>query len=110
MQVTLLNVQEKLEKSDGEGHATSEDWYDESDLPLSVEKLKGFFNDTNIAVETQRKHADPAEAIINVSEEIGADRIIMSGRKRTPTGKVLFGSVSQSVLLNSSIPVTLIME
>jgi nucleotide-binding universal stress UspA family protein len=54
----------------------------------------------------RREHGDPAKLIRDISKESGVDRIVMSGRKRSPTGKALFGSVTQSVLLDSEIPVT----
>lgn len=48
---------------------------------------------------------DAVRAILNVAEEHDADQIVLAGRKRTPTGKVLFGSVTQSVILDSERPV-----
>jgi nucleotide-binding universal stress UspA family protein len=47
----------------------------------------------------------PAQAILKVAEEWDADQIVLAGRKRTPTGKVLFGSVTQSVILDTERPV-----
>jgi len=52
--------------------------------------------------------AGSVEAILETAEEIGAERIVMAGHRRTPVGKVLFGSVTQSVLLHSDVPVTVI--
>lgn len=48
---------------------------------------------------------DAVRAIRNVAEEYDADQIVLAGRKRTPTGKALFGSVTQSVILESDRPV-----
>lgn len=45
---------------------------------------------------------NPADKIIQYSEKIDADYIVMSGRKKSPTGKALFGSVLQSVLLDAT--------
>lgn len=47
----------------------------------------------------------PAEHIVRYAEREGADVIALAGRSRTPAGKAVFGSVSQSVMLDSDIPV-----
>jgi len=48
---------------------------------------------------------DAARAILSVADDYDADQVVVAGRKRTPTGKVLFGSVTQSVILGSERPV-----
>lgn len=107
VEVTILNVEKEIEVVD-DASVRSEDWYDEDDYPPSVEKAMAVLKDYNIAVEKRRAHGEPAKTIIKVANEINADRIIMAGRKQTPVGKVLFGSVTQSVLLNADTPVTVI--
>ncbi|MCX8172262.1 MAG: universal stress protein [Archaeoglobaceae archaeon] len=48
---------------------------------------------------------EPAEDIIEFADEANASVIVIGVRKRRPTGKVLFGSVAQEVILNASKPV-----
>lgn len=48
---------------------------------------------------------DPADKIVTYAADEDADVICLSGRKRSPAGKAVFGSVSQSVMLNSDRPV-----
>lgn len=109
VQVTILNVQEKVEVSSGEGGRISSDqWYDEEDFPDSVTEAKQTLEEAGVAVNLRREHADPAETIISVANDIGADRIIMGGRKQSPVGKVLFGSITQSVLLDADVPTTVV--
>ena len=53
---------------------------------------------------------DPGGAISELAEEIGADRVIVGGRKRSPTGKAVFGSTAQEILLSAPCPVTFVRE
>lgn len=111
VRVTILNVQEEVEILDTEGgRVSSAEWYDETDFPESVEEARGRLADAGISVETRREHAAPAEAIVETARELDAELIVMAGRKRTPAGKVLFGSVTQSVLLDSPVPVAIVSE
>lgn len=105
---TILNVQNKIDVSDSGGRVSSEEWFDDEDFPESVDVLQKILEDEDVLAKKRREHADPAESIIEIAEDINADWILMAGRKRTPVGKVLFGSVTQSVLLNADIPVTVV--
>lgn len=51
----------------------------------------------------------PAREVIRYASEQAASYIVTSGRKRSPVGKVLFGSVTQSILLNADRPVLTLM-
>lgn len=110
VQVLILNVENKIQAVDSGGDASSEDWYDETDFPSSCIQAKEYLENTDVAVKMRREHAEPENAIIEVANEIDADRIILCARKRTPTGKIIFRSITQSVLLNSDVPTTVIME
>lgn len=46
-----------------------------------------------------------ADNIVRYAEEQDARYIVIGLRKRSPTGKAVFGSISQSILLNSDRPV-----
>lgn len=49
----------------------------------------------------------PAEKVVDYAAKQEARYITIAGRKRSPAGKVIFGSVSQSILLNAECPVVL---
>lgn len=55
--------------------------------------------------EIEVRVGDPAEEIASYTDEIGARYLIVGGRRRSPTGKALFGSVTQDVMLGASVPV-----
>ena len=48
---------------------------------------------------------DPAEEIIAFAESIEPQFLVISGKRQSPVGKALFGSVAQQVLLHASCPV-----
>jgi nucleotide-binding universal stress UspA family protein len=51
------------------------------------------------------KSGDPATAVLQAADDHDANLVCVAGRKRTPTGKVIFGSVTQEVILDSNYPV-----
>lgn len=50
------------------------------------------------------------EGIVEIAEEVEADRVIIGGRQRSPTGKAIFGSTAQEVLLHAPCPVTFVRD
>lgn len=48
---------------------------------------------------------DAAKMVVNYAEDEEARYIVIGGRKRSPAGKAIFGSVSQSILLSAACPV-----
>ncbi|ELZ19878.1 UspA domain protein [Halosimplex carlsbadense 2-9-1] len=48
---------------------------------------------------------DPGAEIVGYAAEQDARYVVVGGRQRTPTGKALFGSVTQAVMLESPVSV-----
>lgn len=61
-----------------------------SDLDLETEAIGRAVGDDD----------DRADAILEVAEANGCDYVFLIGRRRSPTGKALFGDTAQSVILN----------
>lgn len=102
----VLNVFEEFDVTGEAGRVRSEDVWDESNYPESVEAVVEMLSDAGVSVATRREHGEVTEEILTVADEFDADSIVMGGRKRSPTGKVLFGSTTQSVMLSATCPVT----
>lgn len=71
----------------------------------SVARVAAFFEANDITHQTRKGRGDPAEAILAQADELEADTIALGGRKRSPAGKILFGSVTMNVLRNTDVPV-----
>lgn len=52
--------------------------------------------------------ADIAEVLLDAAEKDDAELIVIGARNRTRVGKMILGSVSQSVLLRSEVPVLVV--
>lgn len=62
------------------------------------------------SVEAVGRVGEPTREVLEVAEELGARYVVIGGRKRTPTGKALFGSTTQSILLDADRPVVTVMS
>ncbi|MFC6722929.1 universal stress protein [Halobium palmae] len=69
----------------------------------AIERLEG----AGFEVSVEQSSGDAVEEVLNAAERVGADIISLAGRKRSPTGKALFGSVSQDIVLKSGRTVLL---
>ncbi|MCD2199418.1 universal stress protein [Halobacterium sp. KA-4] len=90
---------------------------DSEDLPEDVQQFKSasriqsvrraqeFLEDAGIDVQVHDDSGDTTDDIIAEADEYDVDAIVLGGRKRSPAGKAIFGSVTQSVILNADRPV-----
>ncbi|MFB6112721.1 MAG: universal stress protein [Halodesulfurarchaeum sp.] len=63
------------------------------DVPVSIHGFSG---------------EDASDHVVELAERGDADRVVVGGRKRSPSGKVIFGSTAQEILLSSPCPVTFV--
>lgn len=77
-----------------------------ADRILSVRRAVEYFDRNGIDHVVVEGSGDTADDILTKAATEEVDHIVLGGRKRSPAGKVLFGSVAQSVMLNTELPVT----
>jgi nucleotide-binding universal stress UspA family protein len=70
--------------------------------PIAVE-----LRNKGVRVESRVRRGTPSDQIVAAARETGADLIAMSTHGRGGLGRLLFGSVAQSVLRHGDIPVLL---
>jgi nucleotide-binding universal stress UspA family protein len=75
----------------------------ESDLSALESKLK----DSGLEYDVRQlvRGLEPAEDLIGIAEDSGADLIVIGLRRRTPVGKLILGSNAQRILLDAPCPV-----
>ena len=86
---------------------------EQSGKPVEMDRIREYA--TNVATEaateldvpfeTAGLIGKPAERIVEYADKEDARYVVIAPRKRSRTGKALFGSVAQSVILNSERPV-----
>lgn len=76
---------------------------------LARDVVEGTLEDWH-AVNFVGRVGEPATEILEEASRREARYLVIGGRKRSPVGKALFGSITQSVLLNANLPVMSVMH
>lgn len=67
------------------------------DVELTLDKAAGMAKQSKVDVQTHPREGDPADAILDVAEEIKADLIIVGNKGMTGAKRFLLGSVPNKV-------------
>lgn len=88
--------------------------FTEFTISQEVESAKEFARKLTLAsidspdgsrIDPRGSVGDPPEEIIAIANNLDPRFLVICGKRRSPVGKVLFGSVAQQVLVNVSCPV-----
>lgn len=74
----------------------------------NIRQIARVFDAEDIDYEIRGEVGQHGDAIVGLAEEVRADRVIVGGRRRSPTGKAVFGSTAQEVMLSAPCPVTFV--
>lgn len=114
-EVVLLHVftEEELDDAVGRLDYQFEDRPDADEVARRLSVVRGVadeLEEAGVAFTVRGAVGEHAESIVEMAEGSGADLLVIGGRRRSPTGKVVFGSTAQQVLLDSPCPVTFVRD
>lgn len=90
------------------GSKTKRNEVEQAEDMLSEAELLARKHGADVETHLLMRGNDPARDILLFCEEIGARLLVIGVRKRSPAGKLLFGSTAQQVILEAEIPVVCI--
>ncbi|WP_049983400.1 universal stress protein [Halorubrum sp. BV1] len=74
----------------------------------TIRSISKVFEEDGIDYEIRGAIGTHADEIVRLATGTEADLVIVGGRRRSPTGKAIFGSTAQQVILDAPCPVTLV--
>jgi nucleotide-binding universal stress UspA family protein len=74
----------------------------------SVRRVRKGFDAAGVDYEVEGLVGDPGKKISELTGDVGANRVVVGGRQRSPTGKAVFGSTAQDILMSAQCPVTFV--
>lgn len=71
----------------------------------AIRAVDGFDEAISADYEVIGRVGNPGKKVVEYAEEVDARYLVVGGRARSPVGKAIFGSVTQSILLSTERPV-----
>ena len=75
--------------------------------PEDVAEVRTLLDGTGVPHEIRQQPSghEPAEQVVDIADEVGAELIVIGMRRRSAVGKLLLGSTAQRILLDARCPV-----
>lgn len=74
----------------------------------TIRSLSDDLDEADVGYAIRGAIGDHGETIVDLAEDVTADGVFVGGRQRSPTGKAVFGSTAQEVMLSAPCPVTFV--
>lgn len=100
--LAVIHVVESLDLDIAEGYRGG--------VSDEVEKVLGEagFSDVKWDLHLATGAENVAETVLGLASDVKAELLVIGARRRSPVGKFLLGSLTQSIILDASIPVLVV--
>lgn len=111
--ITLIHVIDPIEAG-YTAQATvpgySEEWYEQAqeDAESLFEQAQETAAEYDVTLDTATEVGRPSRTIVDYAEENDFDHIVMGSHGRSGVSRILLGSVAESVVRRSPMPVTIV--
>ena len=102
--MTVIQVTDAVDLDVTEAHAAG--LSDEVSSVLGESNLDGV--DWKLELAPGTGTDDTAESILRLATKAGAELLVIGARRRSPVGKLILGSVTQTLILEADMPVLVV--
>ncbi|ELY67999.1 UspA domain-containing protein [Natrinema versiforme JCM 10478] len=74
----------------------------------TIHDMESILEEHGVDYEVRGAVGEHGPTIVDLADSTAANRVIVGGRRRSPTGKAVFGSTAQEVMLSAPCPVTFV--
>jgi nucleotide-binding universal stress UspA family protein len=88
----------------------SEEWYEQAQAHAEelFDDIEELADGTDVTLERAIEVGKPVRTIVDYAEGEGVDHIVMGSHGRSGVARILLGSVAESVVRRSPVPVTVV--
>jgi nucleotide-binding universal stress UspA family protein len=81
---------------------------DVAERHATIRDLASMLDEAGVDYDVRGSVGPHGDTIVSMARDVDADLVIVGGRRRSPTGKAVFGSTAQEVMLSAPCPVTFV--
>lgn len=108
-EIVLLRVIEAANGSTGAGIMAAQEWFRDREEEVSTElpeEIAAIVSDSDRDFRTETAVGKPAREVVRFAEDNDIDHIIIGSHGRSGLSRVLLGSVAETIVRRSPVPVT----
>ena len=73
-----------------------------------AEQARKLLSEADLGADVRTLEGDPGSALVDLAEREEFDRLVIGGGTESPMGKIRLGPITEFVLLNAQVTVTLV--